>query len=70
MRRVLFLASALALSQPACVFVGGYSSDRGLYVWPGSLISIVLIVGLLLLLLRRRRRERERGRNLPSRGQQ
>jgi hypothetical protein len=48
-------AAVLALSQPACVVAGGYSSDRGFYVWPGSLLSILVIVVLLLLLRRRRR---------------
>jgi hypothetical protein len=55
-RRLAPLAIVLiALAQPACILAGGYSSDRGFYVWPGSLLSIVVIV-LLLLMLRRRRR--------------
>lgn len=54
-RLLLPLAAVLALSQPACIVAGGYSSSRGLYIWPGSLISIVVIV-LVLLMLRRRRR--------------
>ena len=43
----------LALSQPACV-VGGYSSDGGFFLWPGSLLVTALLV-LLFLFLRRRR---------------
>ncbi len=55
MKRIAILMLLLSLTQPACIVAGGYSSDRGFYVWPGSLISIVVIV-LLLLMLRRRRR--------------
>jgi hypothetical protein len=46
-------ALALALSQTACV-VGGYSSDGGFFLWPGSLVVTVLLV-LLFLYMRRRR---------------
>jgi hypothetical protein len=49
------MALALALLQPACVVAGGYSSDRGFYLWPGSLISILLIVVVLFIWRRRRR---------------
>lgn len=49
------MALALALSQPACVVAGGYSSGRGFYLWPGSLLSILLIVAVLFILRRRRR---------------
>jgi hypothetical protein len=44
---------ALALSQTACV-VGGYSSEGGFYLWPGSLVVTALLV-LLFLYMRRRR---------------
>ena len=44
---------ALALSQTACV-VGGYSSDGGFFLWPGSILVTVVLV-LLFLFLRRRR---------------
>ncbi|HEX8354303.1 MAG TPA: hypothetical protein VF611_15445 [Pyrinomonadaceae bacterium] len=53
MRRMSLAALALALSQTACV-VGGYSSDGGFFLWPGSLVVTVLLV-LLFLYMRRRR---------------
>ena len=57
MGRVTFTALAiLVLSQPACVVVGGYGSDRGFYLWPGSLLSIVVVIALVLLFRRRRGR--------------
>ena len=57
MRRIsiLTLLLVLALSQPACIVAGGYSSGRGFYIWPGSLLSIIAIVVVLYLVLRRRR---------------
>ncbi|HEX8747165.1 MAG TPA: hypothetical protein VF717_08185 [Pyrinomonadaceae bacterium] len=56
MRRILLLALALSLSQPACVVAGGYSSDRGFYIWPGSILTIVVIIAVLFLIRRRRGR--------------
>lgn len=53
MRSLSVLTLTLALLQPACV-VGGYSSDGGLFLWPGSIVLTVLLV-LLFLFLRRRR---------------
>jgi hypothetical protein len=53
MRRISILT--LALLQPACIVAGGYSSDKGFYVWPGSLLSIIAIVVVLYFVLRRRR---------------
>ncbi len=55
MRRISLLIFALAFSQPACIVAGGYSSDEGFYLWPGSLISIVIVIAVLLFLRRRRR---------------
>jgi hypothetical protein len=56
MRRIsLLLALVLALSQPACIIAGGYSNDGGFYLWPGSLISIVIVIAVVLWLRRRRR---------------
>jgi hypothetical protein len=46
----------LALTQPACIVAGGYSSDRGFYIWPGSLLTIVVMIAVLFLLRRRRGR--------------
>jgi len=54
MRAITILTAALALSQTACI-VGGYSSDGGFSLWPGSLVITAVLV-LLFLLLRRRRR--------------
>ena len=53
MRRMALLTMALALTQTACV-VGGYSSDGGFFLWPGSIVVTILLV-LLFLFLRRRR---------------
>ena len=47
------MALALALSQTACV-VGGYSSEGGFFLWPGSIVVTILLV-LLFLFLRCRR---------------
>lgn len=46
--------SLLALLSPGCVFVGGYSSERGWFLWPGSIL-IFFVVLVLFLLLRRRK---------------
>ena len=54
MRRVLAPALLFALSQAACV-MGGYSSEGGFYLWPGSIVVTVVLV-LLFLFMRRRRR--------------
>jgi hypothetical protein len=43
------IASLLLLASTGCVVVGGYSSGRGFWLWPGSIV--LLIVGLLLFLL-------------------
>ena len=53
MKRITVIALLLALSQTACV-VGGYSGDRGFFLWPGSIVITVALV-LLFLFLRRRR---------------
>jgi hypothetical protein len=50
------VAVAAATSQAGCVFVGGYSSDGGFYVWPGSILITAVLIFLLWLLAKRRRR--------------
>lgn len=50
------LALASATAQTGCVFVGGYSSEGGWYVWPGSFVITAVLILLLWLLARRRRR--------------
>lgn len=53
MKRIGVLAFIMLLSS-GCVVVGGYSSERGWYLWPGTIVIFVIVV-LLFLLLRRRR---------------
>jgi hypothetical protein len=53
MKQTIFVALTLALSQTACV-VGGYSSEGGFFLWPGSILITVALV-LLFLFMRRRR---------------
>ncbi|HET6852227.1 MAG TPA: hypothetical protein VFH46_07875 [Pyrinomonadaceae bacterium] len=48
------LASLFLLASTGCIVVGGYSSERGWFVWPGTFV--LLIVALVLFLLFRRRR--------------
>jgi len=47
---IVFILIAL----PGCVVVGGYSSERGWFLWPGTIV-IFLVVAVLFLLFRRRR---------------
>jgi len=44
----------LTFLSTGCVVVGGYSSERGWFLWPGTIV-IFLVVAVLFLLLRRRR---------------
>lgn len=44
----------LTLLSSSCVVVGGYSSDRGWFLWPGTIV-IFLVGALLFLILRRRK---------------
>jgi uncharacterized protein (TIGR03382 family) len=50
------LAPAYAAAQTGCVFVGGYSGDRGVHVRPGSVLPAAVVNWLLWLFARRRRR--------------
>ncbi|HYV13438.1 MAG TPA: hypothetical protein VE980_21215 [Pyrinomonadaceae bacterium] len=40
------IASLLLLASTGCIVVGGYSSGRGFWIWPGSIV--LLLLGLLL----------------------
>jgi len=40
------LTSLLLLASSGCIVVGGYSSGRGFWIWPGSIV--LLLIGLLL----------------------
>lgn len=53
---VFALAVACGAIQTGCVFVGGYSSDGGFYIWPGSILITAVLIFLLWLFARRRRR--------------
>jgi hypothetical protein len=48
------IITLLLLFSSGCIVAGGYSSDRGWFIWPGSIV-ILLVVAVLFLLLRRRR---------------
>jgi hypothetical protein len=48
------LISIILIMLPGCVVVGGYSSERGWFLWPGTIV-IFVVVALLFLLFRRRR---------------
>ena len=52
MKRLSIITLLLLLSS-GCVVVGGYSSGRGWFIWPGTL-GILLVVAVLFLLFRRR----------------
>jgi hypothetical protein len=54
MKRVSLLAAFVALTQTGCLFVGGYSSEGGFYVWPGSILITAVVVALFLYMRRRR----------------
>lgn len=46
----------LVLSSTGCVVVGGYSSDGGFWIWPGTIVLLLLGVALFLFIMFRRRR--------------
>jgi hypothetical protein len=52
--RTVFLLVAAVFSASGCVVVGGYSSDRGFWIWPGTFV--LLGIALLLFFVLRRRR--------------
>jgi len=45
----------LLLSSTGCVVVGGYSSGRGWFIWPGSIVILLIGLALILLMFFRRR---------------
>jgi hypothetical protein len=47
------IVSLILMLTSGCVVVGGYSSGRGWYLWPGSIV-IFLVVAVIFVLLRRR----------------
>jgi hypothetical protein len=53
MRLKTAIASLLLLSSTGCIVVGGYSSGRGFWIWPGTFV-ILAIVLIFFLLFRRR----------------
>jgi hypothetical protein len=40
------ITSLLLLASSGCIVAGGYSSGRGFWIWPGSIV--LLLVGQLL----------------------
>jgi hypothetical protein len=52
MKKIGIISLALLLTS-GCVVVGGYSSERGWFIWPGTFV-ILLVVALLFFLRRRR----------------
>jgi hypothetical protein len=47
------IVSLILMLTSGCVVVGGYSSERGWYLWPGTIV-IFLVVAVIVVLLRRR----------------
>jgi uncharacterized membrane protein len=53
MKRIGIILVSLFMSS-GCLVVAGYSSERGWFVWPGTIV--IFVVGVVLLLLLRRRK--------------
>ena len=51
MKRIGIVIIILCLSS-GCIVVGGYSSERGWYLWPGTIV-IFVVVAVFFLLFRR-----------------
>jgi hypothetical protein len=47
------IITLLLFFSSGCVVVGGYSSGRGWFIWPGT-IGILVVLAILFLLFRRR----------------
>jgi hypothetical protein len=48
------LVSLILMLTSGCVVAGGYSSGRGWFLWPGTIV-IFLVLAVIFFLLRRRR---------------
>ena len=48
------IALLLLLASTGCIVVGGYSDERGWFIWPGTFV--LLGIALLFIFLFRRRR--------------
>jgi uncharacterized protein (TIGR03382 family) len=48
------IAALLLLGSTGCIVVGGYSDERGWFIWPGTFV--LLGIALLFVWLFRRRR--------------
>ena len=51
----LAMASLLLLASAGCIVAGGYSSGRGFWLWPGSIVFLLIGLFLLLMMVFRRR---------------
>jgi len=49
------LGSLLLLTSSGCIIAGGYSSRRGFWLWPGSIVFLLIGLFLLLMMVFRRR---------------
>ncbi len=55
MRLKLAVTSLMLLASTGCVVVGGYSSGRGFWLWPGSIVFLLIGLFFLLMMVFRRR---------------
>lgn len=51
----IIIGLLLLLTSSGCIIAGGYSSDRGWFIWPGSIVLILVGLVLFMLMLFRRR---------------
>ena len=54
MKLKIAIGSLLLLTSTGCIVVGGYSSERGWYIWPGTIVLLLVGVALFFLINRRR----------------
>jgi hypothetical protein len=47
------IATLVLLISSGCIVVGGYSSERGWFIWPGTFVLLLIAVVLFLLFRRR-----------------